>query len=77
MEKRLAFTAVSGIKELLPSGDNSTMFTECCNTAILDGQGHCPNCGNAVIGHDADTPEQCGRMRWAYATRNWNRSGRN
>ena len=32
----------------LDSPTNSTMFTTCCNVAILDYQSHCPQCTQVV-----------------------------
>ena len=56
---------------LMPQGTNSTMFTECCYTAICDDQQNCPMCGRAVIGSDAPNNDERGRIRWRNATRNW------
>ena len=61
------------IMSIPPRGTNSTMFTNCCETAICDDERHCPRCGRNVIGHDADTNYQRGRIRWANATRMWSR----
>lgn len=63
-----------GIMEVYPQGTNSTMFTECCQTAICDDETKCPKCGRRVVGADAETPHKRGRIRWDYATSHWNRS---
>ncbi len=62
-----------GIIPLTPQGTNSTLFTECCDTAICDDQRKCPICGRLVIGHDAETDHERGKIRWRNATRHWNR----
>lgn len=61
------------INPIFPHGTNSTMFTSCCDTAICDDESNCPGCGKEVIGHDADSNHERGRIRWANATRNWGR----
>lgn len=53
----------------LSGPNNSTMFTECCGTAICNDQGDCPQCGRKVYGHWADTAHERGLMRWRYAYR--------
>ena len=63
----------SDIDPLYPSGTNSTMFTGCCGTAICDDQPNCPSCGRPVVGHDAETVHDRGRIRWRNATRFWKR----
>lgn len=63
----------SGIISLTPMGTNSTMFTECCGSAICDDQANCPNCGRKVIGHDASSSHERGKIRWRNATSHWNR----
>lgn len=60
-----------GINEIYPSGTNSTMFTECCDTAICNDEKCCPGCGRNVIGFDAETDHRRGQIRWADATFNW------
>jgi len=60
-----------GIVRLSPSGTNSTMFTECCGSAICDHQKCCPHCGEEVIGADAESDHQRGRIRWRAATAHW------
>ena len=63
-----------GIHLLYPSGTNSTHFTLCCDTAICDDEKRCPSCGELVIGHDAKSSHERGRLRWREATRFWKRS---
>lgn len=58
---------IVGIKSIYPSGTNSTMFTECCGSAICDDEGCCPGCGRKVIGYDAETSHERGKIRWNYA----------
>lgn len=62
-----------GIIPLTPYGTNSTMFTECCSVAICDDEKRCPRCNREVIGSDAETPHERGKIRWKNATRNWKR----
>lgn len=62
-----------GIMPLQPQGTNSTMFTECCEVAICNDQPNCPRCGREVIGANADTDHERGRIRWANATSHWKR----
>jgi hypothetical protein len=62
----------ANIIPLTPRGTNSTMFTECCDTAITDSEPNCPKCGRKVIGYDASSDERR-RIRWANATRYWKR----
>lgn len=62
-----------GIMVLYPSGTNSTMFTECCQTAICDDQPKCPSCRRDVISHDAKSNHERRHIRWKNATRNWKR----
>jgi len=64
----------SDIISLTPQGTNSTMFTACCNTAICDDQSNCPKCKRLVVGHDAGSPHERGRVRWNNATRHWKRT---
>ena len=64
----------SGIISLSPHGTNSTMFTECCGTAICDDQAKCPKCKRNVIGWDAESEHERGRIRWRRATSHWDRS---
>jgi len=61
------------ISPLTPLGTNSTLFTQCCNTAIEDCQRVCPNCGKNVIGYDEPNTHRRGRIRWRNATRLWKR----
>ena len=61
------------IKPLYPQGTNSTMFTECCDTAICESESCCPVCGRKVIGHDADSNHERGIIRWRDATGHWKR----
>ena len=56
-----------GIRPIYSSGTNSTMFTDCCGVAICEDQAKCPVCDKEVIGCDAETPHERGRIRWDYA----------
>jgi len=67
---------LSDIIPLMPQGTNSTMFTQCCNTAICDNQKCCPQCGREVVGIDAKTDHERSIIRWRNATRFWERIGR-
>ena len=62
---------VAGIQLLRPGGTNSTMFTQCCGTAICDDEPNCPSCGRKVWGWDAETNHGRGMTRWSYATAHW------
>lgn len=59
---------------LLPRGTNSTMFTACCRVAICDDKLDCPRCGQKVIGWDAASDHERGKIRWNQATSRWSRS---
>ena len=59
------------IQRLYPQGTNSTHFTECCGCAITDSEPNCPSCKEPVIGYDAESSEDCGNIRWKYATALW------
>lgn len=63
----------SDIVPLMPLGTNSTMFTECCNTAICDNEPNCPLCGRPVVGYDAKDDHERSIIRWKNATRFWKR----
>lgn len=63
----------SEINPLMPQGTNSTMFTECCSVAICDDEPNCPFCKRAVIGNDATTAHERGKIRWRNATKLWKR----
>lgn len=63
----------SYIIPLMPQGTNSTMFTECCNVAILDEEKVCPNCKKNIIGYDIEDEYRRGLIRWKNATRLWKR----
>jgi len=65
---------LAGVLPLQPQGTNSTMFTECCETAICDCELCCPSCGRKVVGWDAETDHLRARRRWSYATSHWDRS---
>jgi len=60
-----------GIVPLLPQGTNSTLFTECCKVAICDDEQRCPVCKREIVGADAKTAAERGRIRWKNATRHW------
>ena len=60
-----------GIIPLSPLGTNSTMFTECCRCAICDNERFCPHCKEEVIGAEANTDYERGRIRWRAATSHW------
>ncbi len=59
------------IQPLRPKGTNSTMFTECCGTAITDSEFFCPSCKRKVIGFDAVNDSERRRIRWKNATAHW------
>lgn len=61
------------IVPLYPSGTNSTMFTQCCKAAICNDEKCCPRCKREVIGHDAESDNERGRIRWRNATSSWSR----
>lgn len=61
----------SGIVFLSPRGTNSTMFTQCCGTAICEDEKLCPSCGRKVIGHDAESNHERAMIRWRFATSLW------
>ncbi len=63
----------SDIVAITPEGTNSTMFTECCHVAICNDEVGCPVCHQEVIGDNAENSYKRGRIRWANATRFWNR----
>lgn len=46
---------------------NSTMFTECCDVAILPHQTKCPSCGTLIVGHDCKDDNETRVKRWNYA----------
>lgn len=60
-----------GVMPLRPQGTNSTMFTECCGTAINDDERNCPKCKCKIIGSSAVSEGQRHRIRWQYATKHW------
>ena len=59
------------ILPLQPLGTNSTMFTSCCGVAICDDQLRCPVCKDKIIGANAETNHERGKIRWKNATRHW------
>lgn len=63
----------SDISPLMPQGTNSTFFTQCCGTAICDNEANCPSCKRPVVGHDAPAGHKRFMIRWANATRFWER----
>ncbi len=67
---------IVGIISLQPQGTNSTMFTECCETAICDDQPNCPRCGREIVGHDAESNHERRMIRWKNATSHWQRKAR-
>ncbi len=60
-----------GIVPLRPQGTNSTMFTQCCETAITASELYCPSCKREVIGYDATNDSERSRIRWKDATSHW------
>ncbi len=74
MKRNIGYS--SGVLRLQPNGTNSTMFTDCCHTAIHDDQRNCPICGNEVVGYDSESMRQTGENRWRLATAHWNRKAR-
>lgn len=65
---------LAGVHQVQPSGTNSTMFTQCCDTAICDDQPNCPNCKRKIVGYNANSSADRGRIRWRFATSHWKRS---
>ena len=61
------------VMPLQPYGTNSTMFTSCCGTAICEDQCNCPGCGRPVVGSEAESNYERGRIRWRDATSHWDR----
>ncbi len=59
---------VANIIPIMPTGTNSTMFTECCEAAICHDQRDCPKCKRHVIGYDRPVSERT-QIRWENATR--------
>lgn len=52
----------------LANATNSTMFTNCCGTAICNNQIKCPSCGIEVYPNDPDISDyKTGMLRWQYA----------
>lgn len=64
-----------GIVPLMPQGTNSTMFTRCCGSAICNDERCCPSCKREVVGADAASDHERGRVRWKDATSCWKRRG--
>jgi len=46
---------------------NSTMFTTCCDVAILDHQGKCPQCSEDVEPFNPESQYRTHRARWEKA----------
>lgn len=63
----------SDIVALGAEGTNSTMFTNCCETAICSDERRCPRCNRIVVGHDAASDHEREKIRWRNATRLWKR----
>jgi len=63
----------SNIVPLTPHGTNSTMFTDCCEVAICNGQQCCPRCGRPVVGDNEESHHRREIVRWSNATRFWKR----
>ena len=51
----------------LSSPTNSTIFTNCCNVAILPHQAHCPRCKAEVYPGVDETDHQRNQARWNWA----------
>ena len=51
----------------LCSPTNSTIFTNCCDTAICNHQKRCPSCDSLIHGHDAGSDHKRGNWRWSMA----------
>lgn len=66
-------TPEAGIQWLNPQGTNSTIFTDCCRVAICDDQPNCPLCKQPIIGANALTNHERGKIRWKVATAHWKR----
>ena len=65
---------VANVNQIFPHGTNSTMFTSCCDCAICEDEKCCPCCGRKVIGYDAKSNHERGRIRWRQATATWSKS---
>jgi len=63
----------ASVNRLMPSGTNSTMFTDCCDVAICDDEPNCPVCKRKVVGWDAESKHERAQIRWRFATAHWNR----
>jgi len=79
---KLRYRSYGYVSHIVPlvrggGGTNSTMFTDCCEVAICDDQKNCPKCGNPVIGDRETTTAARSRVRWADATRFWNKETTN
>ena len=64
---------IPGIVPLMPQDTNSTMFTQCCHTAICDDERCCPMCKREIVGAEATTSHERGLIRWRNATKHWKR----
>jgi len=64
---------IAGIVPVQPQGTNSTMFTECCEVAIVSTEALCPRCRRKVIGYDEPSPHRRDMIRWKATTRHWKR----
>lgn len=66
---------VNGLVKLLPTGTNSTFFTECCHVAITDDEQRCPRCKEMVVGYDSEPGNERHIARWNHAYRRMNAKG--
>ena len=62
METKTDYTYVH-----LSSNTNSTMFTNCCGSAVTNRDIKCPSCGATVYGADVPNEHERGQLRWKYA----------
>ena len=56
-----------GFMPLYPQGTNSTIFTECCHTAICSDERCCPSCGREAMGSEIEDHHERGLYRWKIA----------
>ena len=52
---------------LTPQGTNSTLFTECCGTAICSDEKCCPGCGREAMGSSIEDHHERAVYRWKIA----------
>jgi hypothetical protein len=61
----------------LCSPTNSTIFTTCCDTAILNHEVNCPSCKKRVFPfYDCESAHERGRYRWSHVYKPPKRMGK-